>query len=1110
MYHQINRRLSIPIAYSQMRLSIFPPGVRIHGINQLPLSPGNQLSFRSARVTIPFSSIFSSSRRINLQVDSPRILLNPAPGGGKGGTKLPFALNRVSISNGNLKYRQGKWTVQLLEMDLKSYKADNRLYYRLRSPHLKLIFPFSGEQVKIEGNVSATILQQGDRFVIQRLNWNTADFQATVNGRTLENGGFHMNVGFRGSVAHILEPLLNNISPAGLMYGNAIISGGKGGRVSIDSRFNFPEISINGEAFQSAAGTAVWNNRSERIRVGISMRDGPFQSVLSVTSRKSETNLRITNIPAERIMRIIEIQKDVPMNSRVISGDIQIKKRLFTGDLRLDRLDGNVPGFNVGGPIHFSYHSGRKEIHFHTPGLETEFGTMKLEGSNDGRARRLRIRVNAEVSDFSRVNKYTLWYTSIDLAPWKLRGGNGTFTLDLDKRYKELHFTSQLAIRGTSVNGVRIDSMNGTIHSEGSLIHGLFTFTDPEISGRAVLTSSKEYLDIQFPEVSGSMARIFQVIDLDPGVAGRGRGNATFHHDYAAPSPRIFGSFSSPNMDFNSFPFTGVSGKFETDTRTLKLKELGFNFLEGEGNARITINYPDRTYDLKGHCAGIRMDRVNGNIHGGADLDFSGRGTFNQDPIAVTFSSAAVHFFPGRSGILEGKAAIQTDFSDFHLEADTTIVTTNIHSPGHLTLDLKGGKISGDFKLEFNDLNLIIPWKNNRGRMALTGQVTNDATGGMDLKGIMRFSGEILSIPNFSHALKDFKGFIIFDNGQFTLNSFRATMGGGPVEGDGILTWADGGMKDFFLSLSGRNMTLYPIDRTSFVLNADLNLKNVGEKIRVQGNLNFDSGTWEREVDEGISFYTASQEDSSGSGLMEMLEFDLKLAGPGNIRMRNSFGDVTGSINLHLTGTPDFPRLTGSIESRTGDVYFSNHKFNLIKGRVTFNNRFVIDPIINIESETYIKSYRIRFNIKGISSRLRPEFQSSPPLAQQDILALLSLGELFKRPTSSEMSSQIGSTGLLTTPLTDEIQKRARKFGIDLVMKIDPVIAGTAREGTSRLTVGTSLSRNLVIVYSTNISSLRQEIYYLQYQLSPSISLIGMHNQDGNFSLDIRYRKRHY
>jgi len=60
------------------------------------------------------------------------------------------------------------------------------------------------------------------------------------------------------------------------------------------------------------------------------------------------------------------------------------------------------------------------------------------------------------------------------------------------------------------------------------------------------------------------------------------------------------------------------------------------------------------------------------------------------------------------------------------------------------------------------------------------------------------------------------------------------------------------------------------------------------------------------------------------------------------------------------------------------------------------------------------------------------------------------------------------------------------------------------------LTVGTSIARNLLIVYSTNISSLRQEIYYLQYQLSPSISLIGMHNQDGNFSIDIRYRRRRY
>ena len=139
---------------------------------------------------------------------------------------------------------------------------------------------------------------------------------------------------------------------------------------------------------------------------------------------------------------------------------------------------------------------------------------------------------------------------------------------------------------------------------------------------------------------------------------------------------------------------------------------------------------------------------------------------------------------------------------------------------------------------------------------------------------------------------------------------------------------------------------------------------------------------------------------------------------------------------------------------------------------------------------------------------MKPEFHSSPPLPPQDVLALISLGELFKRPTSTELSSQISTTGMITTKLTENLEKRVKKiFGIDMI-KFDPMINGTSVEGESRLSVGKSIAKNFIIVYSTNVATSRQEILYLLYQLSPSISIIGMRNEDGRYSIDIRFRKR--
>ena len=96
--------------------------------------------------------------------------------------------------------------------------------------------------------------------------------------------------------------------------------------------------------------------------------------------------------------------------------------------------------------------------------------------------------------------------------------------------------------------------------------------------------------------------------------------------------------------------------------------------------------------------------------------------------------------------------------------------------------------------------------------------------------------------------------------------------------------------------------------------------------------------------------------------------------------MENSFGTITGKFDLRLTGNKDFPMLTGFIESHSGKLNFSDKKFDLIKARIEFNNKFVIDPQINIESEAFIKDYRIKFNIKGTMSHIKPELQSNPPL----------------------------------------------------------------------------------------------------------------------------------
>ena len=82
-----------------------------------------------------------------------------------------------------------------------------------------------------------------------------------------------------------------------------------------------------------------------------------------------------------------------------------------------------------------------------------------------------------------------------------------------------------------------------------------------------------------------------------------------------------------------------------------------------------------------------------------------------------------------------------------------------------------------------------------------------------------------------------------------------------------------------------------------------------------------------------------------------------------------------------------------------------------------------------------------------------------------------------------------------------------RLFRLDR-FRIDPFVLGSSTEMTARLTVGKKLSRNLMLLYSTNLTSQREEIVRLEWEFLENFSLVGMRDERGRLSLDAKVRKR--
>ncbi len=1094
-----------------MRLTIWPLGFKISGIRDLPLQQENLLSFRSLNLSLPLRSIWSKHKTFGLEVVQPVFVINGdrlnlgAPPKSMG-VSWPFS--HIDVSDGELIYRSRNLDIHIDKFDLRTYAQAGGPAYQLVSPNVRLAVRIEKEKVNLEGALEGEARDAGKYLKINRCTWQTRDLWIDLNGKIFKDGAFVLNSMARGSPENVLRPLLGNLTIKGLIYAHATIAQNHRSRLKISGSFNAPSFDSLDGTHNNLRGDARWDSQDGTLQLTSAFTSGSLSSRLAIRARGGEVRLNLQDALAATLTRILAIETEAPLQGRVSHGEITITKKDISGQIDLENGDETHPAdspFKVSGRLFFRKNKEGREIAFNAQNVWSNVGRITLSGQGNTLEKRLDVQINANLYHLENAHPLCAHYLDLDLKPWRLEGGQGVFQLTIRHRGNSKQIRSQFKIEHFLSRQQALRALTGDVSSDTRQTRGRFMLESGDLSAQGDLQLQPgSGSQILFNNVHGESRKIVRLLGLDMDLRGTIDGHFSYRKTSASHSEQVDGEIQSRQLFYLGNELNDVHSTLHSQLNDIHLPDLSFQYKNGIGQAAVDIDYGAQNYRLQGAITAIELNRMRPTLQGRADLHIKGEGRFFQDPISLELRIANLAYYPDRPLAVQASAEILTDFSDFSLKGSGLASTPGSASPIALAIRRKRSQISGSFNVELKDLNLLIPWKNNSGQMSLQGQLASGSDGRLSIQGIANFSGTALVIPNFSHALNNFQARVTFKDGQFLLSSMSGEMGGGQVQGNGTVSLNRTRLKDLSLHLVGKEMLLYPMDRLHCKLNADLTLSYSEPQLLLQGNLNFLSATWEREIDEGISFYTHSELSAAESKILSLLQFDLKLSGDENIWMSNSLGRISGGFTLRLSGSNDYPILSGVIEGKRGELYFADRHFNMLKAKLIFSNRFFIDPQVQMESETFIQNYRIRFDIRGTASHPKPEFVSAPPLPTQDILALISLGEVFKRTGSTEVSSQQGSTAMITTKLTNRANKL---LGLDL-LRIDPLLTGQSSFSTSRLTVGKSISKDLIVVYSTNLSTYKQEILYFQYQLSPSLSVIGMKNEEGKYSLDIRFRQR--
>lgn len=359
----------------------------------------------------------------------------------------------------------------------------------------------------------------------------------------------------------------------------------------------------------------------------------------------------------------------------------------------------------------------------------------------------------------------------------------------------------------------------------------------------------------------------------------------------------------------------------------------------------------------------------------------------------------------------------------------------------------------------------------------------------LELKAGREFSGWLTLTNAATRPLgklapvRDIAAQVRLDGLRAVLEEFRGQIGGQPVRANGFVTMPQLGQYDYQVNLRGTNV---PLARSlELVLRSDFDLQLRGGSNLppvLSGSINLRDGLYLQHASALVwsgpkrpqlrpPYFSVTNEPLANWKL------DVAISGDRFLRVRTPVLSGVLSANLKLRGLLQAPELTGDLKVNSGRILFPFGTLNLDQGYASFNGNDQQGPDLQISASGRNYRYNVQLQANGPANVADINFSSTPPLASEQILLMLTAGEL---PQSDYVFSNQARAGRLATFL-----------GSDLVTRY----LGNSR-GEERLIIRTGES----------ISEEGRLTYSVEYRLTDRWSLIGEYDEFNAFNADLKWK----
>jgi translocation and assembly module TamB len=381
------------------------------------------------------------------------------------------------------------------------------------------------------------------------------------------------------------------------------------------------------------------------------------------------------------------------------------------------------------------------------------------------------------------------------------------------------------------------------------------------------------------------------------------------------------------------------------------------------------------------------------------------------------------------------------------------------------------------------------------------------------LTGGVLFQNVNLSIEGVANGLSNLNGTLVFNEDRLDVKNLTATTGGGQLKIGGYLAYQKGVFADLTATGDVVRVRYHGLSATA---NASFRLQGEPQSLRLSGNVLVTRFGVGADVDfAALGVGQSVQAQPNPNSPMNKIQLDVHVTSAPQLDFQNSFAKLAGSVDLTVRGTLAVPSVLGRIQITDGSATYLGTKYELERGSIYFTNPVRIDPTIDLDATARVENYDITIGVHGTVAKLKPTYRSEPPLTEADIFNLLALGRTREEAQLyQEQQSQVGANpmtnALLGGALNATVASRVGKlFGAGSV-KIDPAFIGTLGTSSARITVQEPLSKQLTLVYATNVNETAEQLIQVQYQLNQEYSIVATRDESGVFSIVFNIRKRYH